>query len=200
MYSLFYDHLIGLPVSQAKYLSFDQYNIPADIAHGFRWFIFHNMAQDFTQELLNEINGFITDIRSLDAWSRVNNQCPKDHKADLAIEILGPAASSTINRVYVVKQRLIYVSFMLLHQTIMIIDPSRRDFHLCEKDIDINTLSQLNNTSINIAELIKSLRKIDDNSFRNKSKNFRNSYQHRIPPNIEIGLSSFVTRNDKDKT
>ena len=199
MYSLFYDHLIKLPASRANYLSFDQYNIPSDIAKGIKWFIFHNMAQDFIRELLNEINSFMTNIRHLDAWSKVNNQCPKDHKADLAIEMLSPAASCTINRVYVVKQRLIYVSSMLLHQTIMIIDPSRKDSHLVEKDININTLSQLNSASINITELKRSLRKIDDNSFRNKSRNFRSSYQHKIPPNIEIGLSAFVTRNDKEK-
>lgn len=53
MYSLFYDHLIGLPASQAKYLSFDQYNVPSDIAQGARWFIFYHMAQDSTRELLN---------------------------------------------------------------------------------------------------------------------------------------------------
>ncbi len=195
MYSLFYDYLIGLPASQAKYLSFDRYNIPSGIAQGPRWFIFCNMAQDFTRELLNEINGFMTDILSLDAWSKVNDQCPKDHKADLAIEILGSAASSTINRVYVVKQRLIYVSVMLLHQTTMIIDPSRKDSGLDEERIDINTLSRFNSASINIAELESSLRKINIKSFCN----FRHSYQHRIPPNIEIGLSPFVTRNDKEK-
>jgi hypothetical protein len=88
---------------------------------------------------------------------------------------------------------------MLLHQTTMIIDPSRKDSALNERDININNLRKLNSASINIAELESSLRKIDNNSFRNKSKNFRSSYQHKIPPNIEIGLSAFVTRNDKKK-
>ena len=180
---------------QAKYLSFDQYNIPSDIAQGPQWLIFYLMAQDFTRELLNEVNGFMTDIRSLDAWSKVNDQCPKDHKVDLSIEILGPASSSTINRIYVVQQRLIYVSCMLLHQTTMIIDPSKKDAALDEERIDINTLSRFNSASINIAELESSLRKINIKSFRN----FRHSYQHRIPPNIEIGLSPFVTRNNKEK-
>ena len=117
----------------------------------------------------------MSDILSLDAWSKVNDQCPEDHMTDLSIEVLVPATSSTINRVYVAKQRLIYVSCMLLHQTKMIIDPSWKDSELGDENrIDINTLGRFNGVSSNIAELDSSLKQIDGTSFREKSKNFRN--------------------------
>ncbi|MEI7638578.1 MAG: hypothetical protein WCJ37_14815 [Syntrophus sp. (in: bacteria)] len=196
MYSLFYDQFVGLPVSQCSHLAFDQYKIFSKAAQGGQWLIFCLMAQDHTREVLNEINSFMSDILSLDAWSRVNDQCPEHSKFDFSIEILAPTALSTINRVYVTKQRLIYVSCMLLHQTKMIIDTNWKDFQLDESKININTIHKFNSVTSNVTDLDSALRDIDGTNFRDKSKDFRNSYQHRIPINIEVGLSAFVSRVD----
>lgn len=196
MYSLFYDNFVGLPASQGSCLAFDRYKIPSEAAQGPQWLIFCLMAQELTREVLNEINGFMSDILSLDAWSEVNDQCPEDSKIDFSIEILAPTASSTMNRVYITKQRLIYVSCMLLHQTKMIIDTNWNDSELDESKININTIRKFNGVTSNVAALDSALRDIDGTNFREKSKNFRNLHQHRIPINIEVGLSTFVTRID----
>lgn len=196
MYSLYYDNFAGLPASQGNYLPFDQYKISSDAAQGHQWLIFCLMAQELTREVINEINGFMSDILSLDAWSKVNDQCPEDYKVDFSIEILAPTATITMNRVYITKQRLIYVCCMLLHQTKMIIDRNWKDSELDESKVNINTISRFTGVTSDVPDLDKALRDIDDPGFRDKSRNFRNLHQHRIPINIEVGLSTFVSRID----
>lgn len=194
MYSLFYDNFVSLPASQERYLAFDHFKITSEAAQGPQWLIFCLMAQDLTREVLNEINGFMTDILSLDAWSKVNDQCAEEYKFELSIEILAPTASNTISRVYIAKQRLIYVSCMLMHQTKMILETNWKDSELDESKINIDTIRTFNGVTSNVADMESALRDIDGKNFRDESKNFRNLHQHRLPINIEVGLSAFMNR------
>jgi len=191
---MFYDSFVNLPALPNEYLPYDRHEVPSGTAQGTRWFIFHAMAEDFVEELKNEINGFATDLAKLHAWSKVHDQCPEECKDDFSIEILGPAALTVLNRPYVVKQRLAYVGTMLLHQTKMLIDPNWKESELDEHSININTFDKFRDTFTDVQDLLQNIREIDNPEFRKSTGNFRNLYQHRIPPGIEIGLSPFINR------
>lgn len=199
LHSMFYDLFVSLPASQAEYLPYDCCKIPVDIAKGIQWFIFHSMAQDFLRELINEINQFLTDIRRLDAWSRVKEQCPEEYKFDFIVEIFDPIASNTINGVYIVLQRFIYISSMLLHQTKMLIDTDWKENNLDESRINVKTLEGLKGSFITLKDLINNVKEIVSPEFLKITRNFRNLYHHRVPPNIELGISSFVNRRNDGK-
>lgn len=199
LHSMFYDLFVSLPASQAKYFPYDCYKIPSDIAKGIQWFIFHSLAQDFLRELINEINQFLTDIMRLDAWSMVKEQCLEEYKLDFIVEIFDPVASNTINGVYIVQQRFIYISSMLLHQTKMLIDTDWKERNLDERKIDVTTLEGLKGTFITVKDLINNVKEIVSPEFSEITRNFRNRDHHRVPPNIEIGIPSFVNRRNDGK-
>src|SRR5208283_3440510 len=129
--SMFYNFFVNLPPSsepsQEEYLPDGHYMIASDKAQGMEWPIFHTMAADFIRKLKDDINLFITDIRRFSAWSRVNEQCPEEYKNDFAWEIFAPIASSVLNRPYIIQQRFIYISSMLLHQTKVFLDTEAKD-------------------------------------------------------------------------
>lgn len=194
LHDQFYDAFVALSFSSEGYLQYDQYVIESDRSMGPRWLIFHSMANDLVRELLNTINGFYTNLRKLDSWNTVLDRCEEDCRNDLIFEIISPFASYNLNYVAIGKQRIIYASCMLSHQTLMLIDPSIQDSDLVEHRININSLNSYSGRYNYIAPLMTALHQVDNQAFRDSTSNYRNLYHHRIPPNFELGLSGFINR------
>jgi hypothetical protein len=194
LHGQFYDAFVSSSSPTDRYLPYDQYTVPANSAMGPRWLIFHMMSSDLVRELLNSINGYYTNLRRLESWNVVLNQCDEEYRNDFILDILNPAASVTVNYVSLVKQRLIYAGCMLSHQTTMLLDSTVQDSSLIEHRICFNTLQGYRDLFDSIDPLIDTLNRIDNQSFRESTSNFRNLYHHRIPPRFELGSSSLLNR------
>ena len=194
LHDQFYDAFVASSFSSEGYLQYDHYVIGSDRSMGPRWLIFHSMAKDLVRELLNTINGFYTSLIKLDSWNTVLDRCEEDYRNDFIFEIISPFASYNLNYVSIGKQRIIYASCMLSHQTLMLIDPSIQDSDLVEHTININSLNAYSDRYNYIVPLLRALNQIDNQAFRDITSNYRNLYHHRIPPNFELGLSGFISR------
>jgi hypothetical protein len=205
LHRLFYNRIATLPAS-GRHIWSEDHTIPTDIAQGKEWLIFHMMAKEFNQALKNELDGLMTNIRKLEAWSQIEgeSQFDLDLKCDFCEEILEPVASSVLNTPYIVSQRFIFFSTMLLHQTRMIVDPDWEDGELEEDKIVQETLEMFrkffekrdNKIKPIFKKLLRNIHKI--HQFSSSTGNYRNLYHHRIPRRVCIGMSSLVTRMKKD--
>ena len=194
LHDQFYDDFVTSSLSSELYLQYDNYVIASDRSMGPRWLIFHSMAKDLVRELLNTINGCYTSLIKLDSWNSVLDRCEEDYRNDFIFEIISPFASYNLNYVSIGKQRMIYASCLLSHQTSMFIDPSIQDRGHVEHRININSLNAYSDRYNYIEPLLRALYQIDNQAFRDITSNYRNLYHHRIPPNFELGLSGFINR------
>jgi hypothetical protein len=158
------------------------------------------MVREFNQALKNELDGFMTNIRKLEAWSQIE----EESQFDFCVEVLEPIASSVLNTPYIVGQRFTFCSTMLLHQTRMIIDPDCQDDELDEAKIVEATLQMFReffeDRDNKFRPLFKKLRRDIDriHQFSSSTGNYRSLYHHRIPRHVGIGISSYVMRMKKD--
>ena len=202
---LFYKRFRTIPGS-GRYIPYEDHAIPSDMGQGTEWWIFHTMAEEFNQELKNEINGFLTNIRKLEAWSQIETESEfdLDLKYDFCVEIFDPVASAVLNTPYIVSQRFIYCSTMLLHQTRMIVDPDWKDGELDEGKIIEDTLEMFRKFFENRDDKIKPVfRKVRKNvhnihQFSSSTGNYRNLYHHRIRRRVGIGITSMIGRMRND--
>lgn len=201
-HSKFYDFLITEKASCNKYLSYDQYVIPSAIAHGTQWMVFHEMASDYIRELLNEINHFCSIISDLDTWNMVLKDSSDEIKYDLLRETVYPFAITSLNFPYLIRNRFIYFTAKLLNETLNHVYENRENIIVEERKIDFKTLLKFKNLPfkndliIRLEQLLSEINKINSEQFKNNTFEYRNRFHHRLPPKIEIGLSSMVTRKD----
>ncbi len=196
-HSMFYDAFTTLPPPKKDELvSYNCHELPLGGTSDAEWFIFSTMARDYIRELKNAINSFWSDIRRLLAWSKVYDLSPDECRFDFAVEILDSIASDVLNKPYIVQQRFIYTSSMLLYQTQMILDTGfdarkpvkeskigRAFFHELIKEEDPQSKAH---------RLMDTILKIAGLDFKDSTGNFRNLYHHRIRRNIEVGVSPYV--------
>lgn len=175
-------------------MPYDIHHIQADTAMGPQWLIFHQLAKNFIRELLNANNQFFINIRKLEIWNEILNECHEEIKNDLIFEIICPLGSYVIGTPYIVKQRYIYSVVMLSHQTRMLQDPRIDDGSLNERQISINTVREYHDLFASMPQFIDILVQIDDDDFVRRTSNYRNLNQHRIPPRIEVGLGMTFNR------
>ena len=194
LHDQFYDAFVTSSFSNEGFLQYNHYEIASDRSMGPRWLIFHSMAKDLVRELLNTINGCYTSLIRLDSWNSILDGCEEDYRNDFIFEIISPFASYNLNYVSIVKQRMIYASCMLSHQTSVLIDPSIQNSGLVEHRIRISSLNAYSDRYNYMSPLIRELNQIDNQEFRDITSNYRNLYHHRIPPNFELGLSGFINR------
>ncbi len=167
------------------------------------WF-FHLMASDFIRELLNEINQFCSILKNLNSWEKILKDYSEGMKFNILIEIINPVCMSALNTPYAIKNRFTYASVMLLRETAILLDRNVKCIKFSEENITLKTLKDFEclfkkQEWKSVSSLLGELNRIHSKQYRKNTADFRHKYHHRLPPNIEIGISSLVSRTeDKD--
>lgn len=198
VHSRFYDLLQKEELLLDKYLPYKEYEIPSSYASGGSWMVFHLMASDFIRELLNEINQFCSILRNLAAWEEVLKNYSENMKFNILIEILDPILITALNTPYAIKNRFIYASVMLLHETAILLNRNVKCIKFSEENITLKTLKDFKclfnkQEWKSVSPFLDRVNRIHSKQYRKNTKDFRHKYHHRLPPKIEIGLPSSVT-------
>ncbi|MGO9119551.1 MAG: hypothetical protein ACLQPD_18320 [Desulfomonilaceae bacterium] len=142
----------------------------------------------------------------METWSQIEteSQFDLDLRHEFCVEILDPIASAVLNTPYIVSQRFIFCSTMLLHQTRMIVDPDWKDAELDEGKIIEGTLEIFRKFFEGRNKKIKSIfkkfrRNIDKiHQFSGSTGNYRTLFHHRIRRHVGIGVTSLIRRLRND--
>ncbi len=153
------------------------------------------MLGEHTQEIANSINQIRMLTTSLEAWDRhLASKDDDKQRLSLIVEFIDPPATVALNLPYVIRSRFIYSIAHLCHQANQTVNPKwkddlRLDSEIKFKDADIHGRDW---RSYNRLKL--NLEKIEGEQYRKETQDFRNKYNHRYSPKIEIGLTELVTR------
>ena len=201
IHSKFYDYLLDTSYPPERYISYDNYNIPPGLAKGPEWFLFASQGKEFIREILNSINQFYSQLIRLGAWSDVLDEYEDQKKLDILVEIIEPLASHIVNTVYALKERIAFVTSSLIHHTSSLFGTEWKDtdfkagkFYFVQVYGCLKKLKEYTGSADKADKLRSFLDQIDDEVFRESTKEFRGRFQHMIPPNIEVGLSGMINR------
>lgn len=201
IHSKFYDFRSETSYPLERYMSYNNYDIPPGLAKGPEWFLFASQTKEFIREILNSVNQFYSLLIRLGAWSEVLNEYEGQKKFDILVEIIEPLASHIVNIVYAVKGRIAFVTSSLIHHTSSLFGTEWKDtdfkagkFYFVQVYGCLKTFKEYIGSADKADKLRSCLDQIDDEVFRETTKEFRGRFQHMIPPNIEVGLSGMINR------
>ncbi|UXD24680.1 hypothetical protein FORC065_1831 [Yersinia enterocolitica] len=163
-------------------------------ASGPREIIYNILLNEHHRELSNAINHFARLINKLEAWSIVIENKAEQEKFDLIIEFIDEVATIALNLPYAIRSRFIVSITKLSHQANLIKNES------CNDELPSDDKMTICHVGIHgkgwwvMKKLIPTLEKISNNEYKNETDDFRNKYNHRYSPRIEIGIYDLVKR------
>ena len=165
-------------------------------------FIFQPMADDFTRELISSINKFYLYIFDADCWIRVANEFEENERSWFLYEFAEAFVELALNRPYSLRNRFIFCSTHLLHQSNKHVVNGWKDTLPTDRHINYKTLERIGTSWARFPEFIAVLNALDNNDFRQQTRNYRHLNHHRFPAHIDQGLLTHFVRieNDHSKT
>jgi len=181
------DNDIGLPC-----MPYSWAGIPETIDSA--WMAFAEFIKEYSSELANEVNSFRTYIQNLSAWGRILEGCTDNEKFSILSEFVEPMAICALNHPYSVRSRFIYAVSHISHQANKSKDDDWKDDIKTDASINFNEMKRMGSRWESFGYFKKSLSGVNNENYTDKLLNYRNKFNHRFPPLIELGLSGFVTR------
>jgi hypothetical protein len=159
------------------------------------WLLYGEMLDEFARELANTINDFTLNVDRLRAWAEVLPTLSDKQKADACHEFIDALATLTVNLPYVVKSRFIFATAHLSHQANMVHDRAAwLDDLPPDHRINIADANARGQRWTTYPTLKQSLEGLFGKAFRDATREFRHTYNHRFSPRFVIGLTQMVRR------
>lgn len=156
------------------------------------------MLDEHARELANSLNEMRQFIVNLKAWSEVLEETGEDleRKHFIIYEFVCPLATLALNLPYVIRSRFFYSIAHLCHQANRVDESQWSDDDLPIDSKIYQEQADLHGKSwIKYQKLKCALEKVCNKEYQRDTLDFRNKYNHRYSPRIEIGITSLVTRN-----
>lgn len=167
----------------------------------FEWMPYAEMFKEFSQELANAINDLTRYTHQLAAWRDVVDKLADDGKFNVAHEFVDPLATIALNLPYVIRSRFIFAAAHLSHQAGRTkVAKGWKDDLALDDEIYFSQAEMVGGPWKTWSKLKTKLERIGDKTYQAKTKNFRNTYNHRFSPRVVFGQTNMVTRKVDPKT
>jgi len=159
-----------------------------------KWIAYSLFLKEHARELANTINEFGRHIASLLAWKKVLAGLDQEEKHHILIEFVSPLSTLALNIPYVIRSRFIYSVAHLSHQANQTKQKPWVDDLPIDSNIYFEAADKFGQPWKKYTKLKVALEKIANKEYGKATHDFRNKYNHRYSPEIEIGLTGLVTR------
>jgi len=154
------------------------------------------MSSEFSQEIANHINALVKTTYRLQAWSELLDGVNDDgEKFDIMIDFVNAPLHYGLGLPYAIEQKFIFSFNHLSHKMRLLLSTSQADDLPEDRRIDEKTLKRFMGDSDVGDRLLDAITAISSEDFSLGTMNFRNSFNHRITPGVELGITNLVTRN-----
>lgn len=155
---------------------------------------YSQMLDEHSRELANSINQIRRLIAVLESWNSVISVIETKEKYDLILEFIDAPATIALNFPYVVRSRFIYSIAHLCHQANRSKDVDWVDDLSMDSEIYFEDADKCGSKWKSYGKLKLAIEKIGNKAYQKETFDFRNKYNHRYSPKIEIGLTGLVSR------
>lgn len=162
------------------------------------WLAYSQMLNEHARELSNSLNELNRYIVNLKAWSEILDNLGEDDekKYQIILEFVSPIATLAINLPYVIRSRFFYSIAHLCHQANRLKQSPWSDDLPLDAEIYQEHMDNAGKPwGKKFCKLKLALEKVCNKTYQAETLDFRNKYNHRYSPRIEIGITNLVTRN-----
>lgn len=159
-----------------------------------KWMAYGEFLEEHSRELANTINEFRRHIASLLAWQKVLEGLDEEERYHIVIEFVSPLATLALNMPYVSRSRFIYSVAHLSHQANQTKQKLWVDDLPIDSKIYSETADKFGKPWKKYTKLKVKLERIANKEYAKATHDFRNKYNHRYSPRIELGLTGLVIR------
>lgn len=172
---------------------YNWYSLPDTLP--FEFMPYSQMLADHSREVANSINELYRYVVNIQVWEQIFKEVNEELKHELIIEMVDPFATLAINLIYIIKSRFIFSIAHLCHQANMFKFKTKwKDNLPNDEEIYFKHADETGSSWRSYKKLKLSLEKTGNKQFTKSTSNFRNKYNHRYSPRIEIGHTGFVKR------
>jgi hypothetical protein len=166
--------------------------------NGMARFFYKERASESARTLANDINGLINATRKLEAWCCVIGKLEAPEKLEVLREFVWDTATVGLIAPYTIKARFFFATAYLSHHANFMrlgrdwVD----DFAALPEDRKIveQHAIKVSKPWSSWKKLINALNQVDGQPFKAATDDFRRKYNHRLAPQVEIGLTQPIKR------
>ncbi len=178
-----------------SFADFDWMKIPETIPGG--WLVYFRMLEDFSRIVANNINTLGYYCEKMRVWNIVLEDYNVDLRDEILFEFVDPLCVVALNLPYAIRCRFIFAIAHLCHQANRAISSKWID--------NIDTLAEDRKIDFGIAykvarkwtirdRLFEAIKALFDENHAEITKDFRHTYNHRMPSQEIVGVAAFVKR------
>ena len=147
-----------------------------------------------SRELSNEINQFRRYLKNLRSWACVMEGNDERQTLEIVTEFVYPIAALCLSYPYAIRSRFIFSAAHLCHQANRKVVEGWVDKFPANEEVDFGVLDTIGAKWRSFKPFKKRLERIANSAYRKETSDYRNKFNHRYLPNLEIGLTEDVTR------
>lgn len=162
------------------------------------WMPYIQMFNEFSRELANVVNEFTRYTHQLAAWRDLLAPLDDRKKMNAILEFINPVATVAINLPYVIRSRFIFATAHLSHQANRAkLGTAWEDTFPLDAEVFFDAADAHAKGWRRYKTLKKRMEGIGAKGYKQATNDFRNAYNHRFSPRIEVGITQVVTRHAK---
>ncbi|NVL36977.1 hypothetical protein [Pseudomonas syringae] len=159
------------------------------------WMPYSQMFEEFSRELANVINELTRYTHQLAAWRDVLAPLDDRKKLDAIVDFINPIATVAINMPYVIRSRFIFATAHLSHQANRAkLGAAWKDEFPLDGEVYFVAADAHAKGWRGYKVLKKRMEEIGAKKYQQATNDFRNAYNHRFSPRIELGITHVVNR------
>ena len=187
--------LKALP-SNGQYVDYGWGGLPENVDE--MWMPYTLMFGEFARELANVMNEFTRYTHQLAAWRDLVAPLDNRKKLDAIVGFINPVATVAINMPYVIRSRSIFAAAHLSHQANRAkLGVSWKDEFPLDGEVYFAAADAHAKEWKRYKGLKKKIENIGAKDYQHATNDFRNAYNHRFSPRIELGITQVVKRHVK---
>ncbi len=165
----------------------------------FAWLPYRHMFDEFSQGISNGINSLTDYVGRIIAWDAVIAGMDEDQLFEIKHAFIEPVATVALGLPYVIQNRFLFAAAHLCHQANFARDPSSWVDNLrLDEDINLDDANKHGRGWRKYTRFKTRLEKVDSQAYRDDTDDFRNTYTHRFPPGIVLGVTGIVRREETE--
>lgn len=160
--------------------------------------VFISMVDDFTRGLIGEVNRFLLNVAHAQAWIEAAQQYEESERMSLLWEYADPHLELSVGRPYSVKNHFVFAAVHLLHQSNKLTNAGWKDDLPTDDRIGFKLLDEVGSNWKCFAPFKAKVEQLNNEQFKNATRNFRHRLQHRFRSHFDFGLTPFFEREKTD--
>jgi hypothetical protein len=160
------------------------------------WMPYSLMFDEFARELASVVNELSRYTHQLAAWRDLLAPLDDQKKFDAIVGFVKPVATVAINMPYVIRSRFIFATAHLSHQANRAkLGAAWNDEFPLDVDVHFDAADAHAKGWRRYKALKKRMEGIGAKGYQQATNDFRNAYNHRFSPRIEVGITQVVKRH-----